>query len=143
MRSRCKVCKKNQTNTLCEKCDVQLCFTKERNCFRSFYTHWHFKFHVLGGRCMYTLCQWDSDDSGIQLGDAESHGHVLRTERMHDAAPAEHDGRMEMCKKRAWTLCWNQRCGVRYSAAALTIGQLVWCRWGEPDLKTALPPPIT
>jgi len=40
-------------------------------------------------------------------------------------------------------LCWNQRCGVRYSAAALTIGRLVWCRWGEPAPKTALPPPIT
>lgn len=32
-RGRCKVCKRNQTNTLCEKCGVRLCFTKERNCF--------------------------------------------------------------------------------------------------------------
>jgi len=38
-RGRCKVCKKNQTNTLCEKCDVRLCFTEERNCFRSFHIH--------------------------------------------------------------------------------------------------------
>ena len=90
-----------EPNTLCEKCDVQLCFTEERNCFRSFYTQWHFKFHVWDGLCMYTLCQWDSDDSGIQRGDTESHGHGLRTERMHDAAPTKHDGRMEMCKKRA------------------------------------------
>jgi len=88
---------------MCEKCDVQLCFTEERKCFRSFYTHWHFKFHVWDGRCMYTLCQWDSDDSGIQLGDTESHGHGLRTERKHDAAPAEHDGRVEMCKKTCLT----------------------------------------
>jgi len=35
-RGRCKVCVKNQTNTLCEKCNVRLCFTDERNYFRFF-----------------------------------------------------------------------------------------------------------
>lgn len=32
-RSRCKVCKINATTTLCDKCDVRLCFTEERNCY--------------------------------------------------------------------------------------------------------------
>ena len=36
-RGRCKVCVKNQTNTLCEKCNVRSCFTDERNCFRFFH----------------------------------------------------------------------------------------------------------
>lgn len=36
-RGRCKVCIKNQTNTLCKKCNVHLCFTDERNCFRFFH----------------------------------------------------------------------------------------------------------
>jgi hypothetical protein len=37
-RGRCKVCTVNNTDTLCEKCDVRLCFTHERNCFKLFHT---------------------------------------------------------------------------------------------------------
>ncbi len=33
-RGRCKLCKVNATTTLCEKCDVRLCFTEERNCYK-------------------------------------------------------------------------------------------------------------
>uniref|UniRef100_A0A673C3E2 PiggyBac transposable element-derived protein domain-containing protein n=1 Tax=Sphaeramia orbicularis TaxID=375764 RepID=A0A673C3E2_9TELE len=33
-RGRCTVCKQNATTTLCQKCDVRLCFTEERNCFK-------------------------------------------------------------------------------------------------------------
>uniref|UniRef100_A0A3P9CGC1 PiggyBac transposable element-derived protein domain-containing protein n=1 Tax=Maylandia zebra TaxID=106582 RepID=A0A3P9CGC1_9CICH len=36
-RGRCKNCKVNATTTLCEKCDARLCFTEERNCFKSYY----------------------------------------------------------------------------------------------------------
>ncbi|XP_019744453.1 piggyBac transposable element-derived protein 2-like [Hippocampus comes] len=36
-RGRCKHCKVNATTTLCEKCDVRLCFTEERNCFKSYH----------------------------------------------------------------------------------------------------------
>lgn len=36
-RGRCKNCKVNATTTLCEKCDVRLCFTEERNCFKSYH----------------------------------------------------------------------------------------------------------
>lgn len=35
-RGRCKFCKINAATTLCEKCDVRLCFTEERNCFKCF-----------------------------------------------------------------------------------------------------------
>ncbi|XP_029981810.1 piggyBac transposable element-derived protein 3-like [Sphaeramia orbicularis] len=34
-RGRCTVCKQNATTTLCQKCDVRLCFTEERNCFKA------------------------------------------------------------------------------------------------------------
>ncbi|XP_036412767.1 piggyBac transposable element-derived protein 3-like [Colossoma macropomum] len=37
-RGRCKVCKVNATTTLCEKCDVRLCFTEERNCFKRYHS---------------------------------------------------------------------------------------------------------
>uniref|UniRef100_A0AAZ1XVK0 PiggyBac transposable element-derived protein domain-containing protein n=1 Tax=Oreochromis aureus TaxID=47969 RepID=A0AAZ1XVK0_OREAU len=36
-RGRCKNCKVNATTTLCEKYDVRLCFTEERNCFKSYH----------------------------------------------------------------------------------------------------------
>uniref|UniRef100_A0A3Q1ESY7 PiggyBac transposable element-derived protein domain-containing protein n=1 Tax=Acanthochromis polyacanthus TaxID=80966 RepID=A0A3Q1ESY7_9TELE len=36
-RGRCKVCKINATTTLCEKCDVHLCFIEERKCFKSYH----------------------------------------------------------------------------------------------------------
>ncbi|KAM9513343.1 uncharacterized protein ACWYII_046778 isoform 1-T1 [Salvelinus alpinus] len=36
-RGRCKVCQKNVTNTLCQKCDVRLCFTFERNCYKLYH----------------------------------------------------------------------------------------------------------
>ncbi|XP_022100311.1 piggyBac transposable element-derived protein 3-like [Acanthaster planci] len=36
-RGRCKLCAVNNTNTLCEKCNVRLCFVEERNCFKSYY----------------------------------------------------------------------------------------------------------
>ncbi|XP_034542073.1 piggyBac transposable element-derived protein 3-like [Notolabrus celidotus] len=36
-RGRCKLCKVNATTTFCEKCDVRLCFTEERNCFKSYH----------------------------------------------------------------------------------------------------------
>uniref|UniRef100_A0A4W5KNN1 Uncharacterized protein n=1 Tax=Hucho hucho TaxID=62062 RepID=A0A4W5KNN1_9TELE len=36
-RGRCKVCEKNVTNTLCQKCDVRLCFTFERNCYKLYH----------------------------------------------------------------------------------------------------------
>ncbi|KAE8296822.1 hypothetical protein D5F01_LYC05588 [Larimichthys crocea] len=36
-RGRCKLCKINATTTLCEKCDVRLCFTEERNCFKLYH----------------------------------------------------------------------------------------------------------
>ena len=36
-RGRCKLCEVNNTNTLCEKCDVRLCFVEERNCFKSYH----------------------------------------------------------------------------------------------------------
>ncbi|XP_035617453.1 uncharacterized protein LOC118375071 [Oncorhynchus keta] len=36
-RGRCKVCQKNGTNTLCQKCDVRLCFTFERNCYKLYH----------------------------------------------------------------------------------------------------------
>ena len=36
-RGRCKVCKENQTDTKCEKCDVRLCFNEKRNCFKDFH----------------------------------------------------------------------------------------------------------
>uniref|UniRef100_A0A8C4NZ77 PiggyBac transposable element-derived protein domain-containing protein n=1 Tax=Dicentrarchus labrax TaxID=13489 RepID=A0A8C4NZ77_DICLA len=36
-RGRCKFCKINATTSLCEKCDVRLCFTEERNCYRSYH----------------------------------------------------------------------------------------------------------
>lgn len=36
-RGRCKVCKVNITDTLCEKCDVRLCFNEKRNCYRQFH----------------------------------------------------------------------------------------------------------
>lgn len=34
-RGHCTVCKQNATTTLCQKCDVRLCFTEERNCFKA------------------------------------------------------------------------------------------------------------
>ena len=33
-RGRCKLCKENNTDTLCEKCEIRLCFTEKRDCFR-------------------------------------------------------------------------------------------------------------
>lgn len=36
-RGRCKVCQTNITDTLCEKCDVRLCFNEKRNCFKEFH----------------------------------------------------------------------------------------------------------
>ena len=36
-RGRCKICKTNVTTTVCEKCDVRLCFTEERNCFKTYH----------------------------------------------------------------------------------------------------------
>lgn len=36
-RGRCKYCKVNATTTLCEKCDVRLCFTEDRNCFKAYH----------------------------------------------------------------------------------------------------------
>ena len=36
-RGRCKLCEVNNTNTLCEKCNVRLCFVEERNCFKSYH----------------------------------------------------------------------------------------------------------
>ncbi|XP_057677371.1 piggyBac transposable element-derived protein 2-like [Corythoichthys intestinalis] len=36
-RGRCKLCKVHATTTLCEKCDVRLCFTEERNCFKTYH----------------------------------------------------------------------------------------------------------
>lgn len=36
-RGRCKVCQVNNTDTLCEKCDVRLCCNEKRNCFKQFH----------------------------------------------------------------------------------------------------------
>ncbi|XP_057673530.1 piggyBac transposable element-derived protein 2-like [Corythoichthys intestinalis] len=36
-RGRCKLCKVYATTTLCEKCDVCLCLTEERNCFKFYH----------------------------------------------------------------------------------------------------------
>lgn len=35
---RCKYCKKRQTNVVCTKCNLNLCFVKNRNCFVDFHT---------------------------------------------------------------------------------------------------------
>ena len=36
-RGRCMHCEKNQTTTLCEKCNMRLCFVETRNCFRAYH----------------------------------------------------------------------------------------------------------
>ena len=36
-RGRCILCKNGWTDTACEKCDVRLCFNKERNCYRDYH----------------------------------------------------------------------------------------------------------
>lgn len=36
-RGRCKLCEKNNTNTMCTKCEVRLCFVEDRNCFYDFH----------------------------------------------------------------------------------------------------------
>ena len=33
----CKLCKENNTDTPCEKCEIRLCFTEKRNCFKQFH----------------------------------------------------------------------------------------------------------
>ena len=36
-RGRCKLCSVNNTNTMCSKCQVRLCFTEDRNCFKDYH----------------------------------------------------------------------------------------------------------
>ncbi|KAK6180216.1 hypothetical protein SNE40_012408 [Patella caerulea] len=36
-RGRCKLCSINNTDTLGEKCDLRLCFTHDRNCFKRYH----------------------------------------------------------------------------------------------------------
>ena len=36
-RGRCKLCEVNNTNTVCTKCEVRLCFVEDRNCFYDFH----------------------------------------------------------------------------------------------------------
>ena len=55
----CKLCKVHATTTLCEKCNVRICFTEGRNCFKSY--------HLAQAKLPQMLTDARTDNNGLNM----------------------------------------------------------------------------